>query len=99
VLVRRSAAAVMIAVVFIVFPYLLAMSVLPAGAGGWLLRVAPAAAFAVQQSTPAYPQVANLYTPASGYFPLVPWAGFAVLCGWATLALVVAALVVRRRDA
>jgi len=99
VLVRRSAAAVMIAVVFIVFPYLLAMSVLPAGAGGWLLRVAPAAAFAVQQSTPAYPQVANLYTPASGYFPLAPWAGFAVLCGWATLALVVAALVVRRRDA
>ena len=42
----------------------------------------PAAAFAVQQSTREYAQVDNLYVAASGYFPLAPWAGFAVLCAW-----------------
>jgi uncharacterized membrane protein len=43
--------------------------------------------------------VANLYTPANGYFPLAPWAGFAVLAGWAALALCLAAFLLRRRDA
>ena len=39
------------------------------------------------------------YTPANGYFPLAPWAGFAVLCAYVALALGVAALLLRRRDA
>ena len=56
---------------------------LPAGAADWLLRVTPAAGFAVQQSHPRYPQVAAAYTPTNGYYPLAPWAGFAVLCAWA----------------
>ena len=98
-IVRRSAVAVAAAVVGIVVPYLLAMSVLPAAAAQWVLRVAPTAAFALQQSTPQYAQVDNLYTPVNGYFPLAPWAGFAVLCGWAALALAVATVVLRRRDA
>jgi ABC-type transport system involved in multi-copper enzyme maturation permease subunit len=96
---RRSAAAVTAVIVVIVLPYLLAVSVLPAAAAQWLLRITPAAAFAIQQSTPQYPQVANIYTPANGYFPLAPWTGFAVLCAWAALALSVAVLLLRRRDA
>ena len=99
VLLRRGTVAVTAAVVVVVLPYLLAMTVLPAGAAQWLLRVSPAAAFALQQSVPQYPQVANLYTPANGYFPLPPWAGFAVLAGWAAVALAGAALLIRRRDA
>jgi ABC-type transport system involved in multi-copper enzyme maturation permease subunit len=76
-----------------------ALPVLPAGAAGWLLRVTPAAGFAIQQYVPAYPQVANPYTPRDGYFPLAPWAGFGVLCLWAALALWLAAYLLRRRDA
>ena len=85
----------------IVLPYFLAFAaVLPTGAGEWLLRVTPAAAFAVQQADPQYPQVLASYTPpVAAYFPLAPWAGFAVLCGWAALALAGAAYLLRRRDA
>ncbi|MEV6969783.1 DUF1349 domain-containing protein [Hamadaea sp. NPDC051192] len=97
-IVRHSAAAVTTAIVAIVLPYLLTMTVLPAGAGQWLLRLTPAAAFAVQQSTPQYAQVDNIYTPVNGYFPLAPWAGVAVLCGWTAIALAAATLLVRRRD-
>ena len=53
------------------------LAVLPAGAADWLLRVTPAAGFAIQQYVPAYPQVSNAYTPQHGYYPLAPWAGFA----------------------
>jgi len=99
-LLRRSAVAVAAVIAGLVLPYVLAIipGVLPAGAGQWLVRVTPAAAFAVQQSLPAYPQVAADYTPANGYFPLAPWSGFAVLCGWAALALAFAAFALRRRD-
>jgi len=99
VLLRRGTLAVTAAVALVVLPYLLAMTVLPAGAAQWLLRVSPAAAFALQQSTPQYPQVANLYTPPNGYFPLPPWAGFAVLAAWAAVALAAATILIRRRDA
>ncbi|MEN3306216.1 MAG: hypothetical protein V7603_2418 [Micromonosporaceae bacterium] len=96
---RRSTVAVTAVIVVIVLPYLLSISVLPAGAARWLLRITPAAGFAVQQSAASYPQVSNLYTPADGYFPLAPWTGFAVLCAWTALALAVAAFLLRRRDA
>ena len=61
----------------IVLPYFFSvpLAVLPAGAADWLLRVTPAAGFAIQQYVPAYPQVNNVYTPQHGYFPLAPWAG------------------------
>ena len=36
---------------------------------------------------------------ASGYFPLAPWAGLAVLCAYAALALSLAIVLLRRRDA
>ena len=38
-------------------------------------------------------------TPGNGYFPLAPWAGFAVLCAWTAAALVLALFLLRRRDA
>ena len=97
---RRSVATVTIVVVAIVLPYILSVaSVLPVGVLDWLLRITPAAAFAVQQAAPQYPQVTALYSPGTGYFPLAPWAGFAVLCGWAALAFGLAVVLLRRRDA
>jgi hypothetical protein len=101
-MVRRSAAAVMIVIAAIVVPYFLTFTAaVPAAIGAWLLRVTPAAAFAVQQSTPQYHQVQAAYTGGlgNGFFPLAGWAGFAVLCGWAALALAAAAFLLRRRDA
>jgi ABC-type transport system involved in multi-copper enzyme maturation permease subunit len=98
-LLRHSAAAVTAVIVGIVLAYILGTaSVLPAGAAGWLLRVSPAAGFAIQQSLPEYPQVRALYEPPI-YFPLAPWAGFAVICGYAAIALTAAYLLLRRRDA
>jgi ABC-type transport system involved in multi-copper enzyme maturation permease subunit len=100
-LVRRSAGAVTAVIAGIVLPYLLAIifGILPTGAEEWLVRITPAAAFAVQQTRTAYPQVFAQYTPGNGYFPLAPWAGFAVLCAWAAAALTLAVFVLRRRDA
>ena len=99
-LLRRSAGAVTAVIAGIVLPYLLAVTpgILPVGVSEWLVRVTPAAAFAVQQSIQQYPQVTADYTPGNGYFPLAPWAGFAVLCVWAALALALAVFLLRRRD-
>jgi ABC-type transport system involved in multi-copper enzyme maturation permease subunit len=96
---RRSAAAVTAAIVAIVLPFLLAVTVLPASAGAWLLRIAPAAGFAIEQSIPNYPQTTTVFSPAQGNYPLPPWAGFAVLCAWVAVALTGAYVLLRRRDA
>jgi ABC-type transport system involved in multi-copper enzyme maturation permease subunit len=99
--VRRSAVAVATVIVVIVLPYLLTVTtpLLPAGPTDWLARVTPAAAFAVQQTLIQYPQVSNVYAPSAGYWPLAPWAGFAVLCAWAAGALGLAVYLLNRRDA
>jgi ABC-type transport system involved in multi-copper enzyme maturation permease subunit len=97
---RRSAGAAAAVIVAIVLPLLLAITnVMPVGAADWLLRLTPAAGFAVQQTLPQYPQVSSAYTPGNGFYPLAPWAGFAVLCGYAALALILATFLLRRRDA
>lgn len=99
-IVRRGAAAVAAVIVAIVLPYILAVaSVLPAGAAQWLARVTPAAAFAVQQTVTAWPQVKASYTPTNGYYPLSPWTGLAVLCLYAAVAYAIAHRLLRRRDA
>ena len=55
---RRSAIAVTVVIVAIVLPFLISVTnLLPAGADQWLLRLAPAAAFSIQQTIPNYPQV------------------------------------------
>jgi hypothetical protein len=97
---RNSASAVTTVIVAIVLPYLLvANPFMPASVANWLTRVTPAAAFAVQQTLVQYPQVASIYTPYNGYYPLAPWAGLAVLAGYAVVSLAVAAVVLHRRDA
>jgi ABC-type transport system involved in multi-copper enzyme maturation permease subunit len=98
-LLKRSAATVTLVIIGIALSYILTTAdVLPDGASEWLARLTPAAAFAVQQTTVAYPQVTASYTPGNGYFPLTPLEGFAVLCGYAAVALALAAYRLRRRD-
>jgi len=99
-MVRRSATAILIVIVIIVIPDVLsAPPGIPAGVTDWLLRVTPAAAFALQQPAPQYYQVQANYIPSSGFYPLAPWTGFAVLCAWTAIALATAAYLLRRRDA
>jgi ABC-type transport system involved in multi-copper enzyme maturation permease subunit/regulation of enolase protein 1 (concanavalin A-like superfamily) len=99
-MVRRGAVAVTIVIVTVVLPYFLSLAaVVPSGAADWLLRITPAAGFAVQAPYPRYPQVSVLYSVVSGYYPLGPWTGLAVLCGWTAVALTGAAVLLRRRDA
>ncbi|MDG4825916.1 ABC transporter permease subunit [Asanoa sp. WMMD1127] len=97
---RRGAGAVAAVVVLTTLPYILSVAaVLPVVPAQWVLRLTPAAAFAIQQTVPVWPQVHQAYTPAFGYFPLPLWGGFAVLCGWTAAALALAAVLLRRRDA
>jgi ABC-type transport system involved in multi-copper enzyme maturation permease subunit len=98
---RHAAGAItaVITLFVVTFFFSVPLAVLPAGAADWLLRVTPAAGFAIMQYVPAYPQVSNAYIPQHGYFPLAPWAGFAVPCAWAVVALWLAAVLFRQRDA
>jgi ABC-2 family transporter protein len=98
---RRSAIAITGTFAVLVLPYLLAvLGVFPDGVSNWIVRLTPAAGFAVEQSVPQYGQVYQPARLASGaYFPMPPWAGFAVLCAWAAAGLVLALIVLRRRDA
>jgi hypothetical protein len=62
------------------------------------MRISPDAAFAVEQTLPQYHQVAYLYAPSEGFYPLAPAAGLAVLAAYALLALLVAHRLLRTRD-
>jgi ABC-type transport system involved in multi-copper enzyme maturation permease subunit len=95
---RRSAAAITAVIGLVVVPLVLS-AVLPTAPADWLLRYTPAAAFALQTSTLRYPQVTTGCIPYHGCYPLAPWTGFAVMCAWAAVALAVAAVLLRRRDA
>jgi hypothetical protein len=98
-MVRRSAVAVAAVLVAVVAPYLLAVvPLLPVSTAAWLLRITPAAGFAVEQSIPQYAQVSAAYGPPE-FFPLPWWAGIGVLCGYAAAALLGAHVMLRRRDA
>jgi ABC-type transport system involved in multi-copper enzyme maturation permease subunit len=99
-IVRRGAATIAIAIVVIVVPYFLSATavVLPLGVDDWLLRITPAAGFALQQAYPSYEQVSGNYAPWNGYYPLTPWAGLLVLAAWAAVALAGAVYLLRRRD-
>jgi hypothetical protein len=95
---RRSARAVLAGMVLLVLPGVLATT-LPAGAGNWLMRLTPTAAFAIQATLPHSNLVTAAYTPPNGYFPISPWAGLGVLAAWAAAALLAAGLLLRGREA
>ncbi|MFD8544530.1 hypothetical protein [Streptomyces sp. NPDC059649] len=87
-MIRRGRLASLVALSAIAVPYAVtAFPLLADGLSQWLLRVTPAAGFAVQQTLIEYPQVVSHYAPSAGYFPLPWWAGLAVLCAYTVMAL------------
>ncbi|GAA4483983.1 hypothetical protein GCM10023191_006450 [Actinoallomurus oryzae] len=97
-IVRKSAGAIAASIVVFVLPYIVGSS-MSGGAEEWLFRLTPAAGFSVLGALPRSAQVTYPYTMANGYYPLSWWAGLAVLCAYAALALGGATVVLRRRDA
>jgi hypothetical protein len=94
VLFRRGWAAVPVALALVAVPYAVtALPILPDQVAGWLLRLTPAAGFAVQQTLVEYPQVVAHYAPSAGYYPLPGWAGLAVTVAYV---LVLGLLCLRR---
>jgi hypothetical protein len=90
-LLRRTWAALLVALSTVVLSYLLGVvPLLPEGVSEWLLRLTPAAGFAILQTLREYPQVTAHYAPYAGYFPLPGWAGCAILCGYTAVALWIA---------
>jgi ABC-type transport system involved in multi-copper enzyme maturation permease subunit len=98
VVLRNTAGTIATVVVLVILPQILSFA-FPLPAAQWLLRVTPAAAFAIQQGVPHYPQVQYNCLPENGCYPLSPWNGFAVLVAYAATALLLAAWRLRRRDA
>lgn len=93
-LVKRAVIAIGLAIALVVVPHLLAM----AGLAPWLLTITPAAGFAITQSVPTFAHVDVIPSLLGGYYPLPPWAGLAVTCGYAALALAAATAVHRRKE-
>lgn len=83
-----------------ILPFLTAVTaILPPSVPQWLLRVTPAAGFAIMQAIPEYPHVHADYSVAAGYFPLPPWAGLLVLAAFAAATLWLATRRLSRSDA
>ncbi|MFG1967241.1 hypothetical protein [Nonomuraea sp. NPDC049028] len=93
-LVKRAIVASGLAIALVVVPYLLAT----AGLAPWLLVITPAAGFAITQSVPTFAHVDVGPSLFGSYYPLPPWAGLAVTCGYAALALGAAMAVHRRTN-
>jgi ABC-type transport system involved in multi-copper enzyme maturation permease subunit len=97
-IVRRPAAAITAGIGVILLPFI-AASAAGGGIADWLLRLTPAAGMSMLQGLTQYHQVSYAYTLGNGYYPLSPLTGFAVLCGYALLALTAATVLLNRRDA
>ncbi|PZF82130.1 ABC transporter permease subunit [Jiangella anatolica] len=89
---RHSAGAITGVVMLVVLPILVA-SALPPGTAEWIMRLTPAGALAIQRTKEP---TAGLVEP---WAMVGPWAGFGVLCLYATVAVVLAARSLRGRDA
>jgi hypothetical protein len=95
---RHSAGAIAAVIVLLLLPQILAVS-LPLTVAQWLQRLTPAAGFAIQQGVPHYAQTSAPCLPEQGCYPLSPWAGLAVPCLYAAVALAAAWWLMRRRAA
>lgn len=85
---RRGWAAVVAALALVAVPYAVtSVPLLPDAVADWLLRLTPAAGFAVKQTMVEYSQVTAHYAPSAGYFPLPGWAGLAVLVSYVAVVL------------
>lgn len=105
-LVRRSSGTVLASIVLFVLPVIITVPFTSSGQGGanptwveWLLRVTPAAGLSIVTSLPRSSLVSYPYKLSSGYLPLSPAAGLAVLCAWTIALLSLAALRLQRSDA
>jgi hypothetical protein len=88
---RRGWATILIGLSLVALPYTItAVPLLPDEVSEWLLRLTPAAGFAVQQTMVEFPQVTAHYAPSAGYFPLPGWAGLAVLCTYTVIVIRIA---------
>jgi ABC-type transport system involved in multi-copper enzyme maturation permease subunit len=98
VMLQRGSGTITVGIALFAGPLLVAAAV-GQTAGALLLRVTPAAAFAVQQGVQRYPQSSAVCLASHGCYPLTPWNGVAVLAAWTVAALVASWYVVTRRDA
>jgi ABC-type transport system involved in multi-copper enzyme maturation permease subunit len=104
-IVRATAGAVITGILLFVMPVVLEVPVIQGGSATapayleWLARISPAAGVAALGAMPRSAAVSYSYTLGNGYFPLSPGAGLAVLAAWALVLLLIAVLLVRRRDA
>ena len=87
VILKRSARAIALVVGLVLVPQIVASLVPSLGVANWINRLTPTAGLAIQHTRPRFD------------YAIAPWGGFAVLCGYAAVALVVAIWLVRRRDA
>lgn len=83
---RRTTPAITLVLLVLLVPQVVATG-LPLSVALWLERLTPAAGFSVQQTVQRYDSA------------MAPWAGLAVLCGYAAVAVVWALWRLRRRDA
>lgn len=90
---RRSAGAITVIIALLIIP-LIVSTALPLEAGRWLMRITPAAGFAIQRTIEPTDD-----TVVAAWTSLAPWTGLAVLCGYAVVTLAGAYWLLRRRDA
>jgi hypothetical protein len=104
VIVRTTAGTVIAGILMFVLPLIVAVPYFQGSgsAPAWLeslLRISPAAAIAVFGALPRSHVVSYPYTIGHGYFPLSPLAGLAILAAWALGLVLVAGVLLQRRDA
>ncbi|GAA1319913.1 hypothetical protein GCM10009635_07090 [Actinocatenispora thailandica] len=84
---RRGWLGALVGTVTLLLPYAVGrVPLLPDAVADWLLRLSPAAGFAVLSSNTRFDQVTAHFAPSAGYLPLPWWGGLAVVCGYAAIA-------------